>query len=98
VAYSQKQCLNVIQINSNKKVHKFSVHLFRNILRWIFVGMFLTVELSAHVRALWRFLVMFYPPATPRRDKSRQKLKHFIEHLPTWRCSSHPYWFSLRIL
>jgi hypothetical protein len=35
---------------------------------------------SAHVRAIWWFLLTLYPPATPRRDHRRQKNLTFSRH------------------
>jgi len=42
-------------------LYKFSVH-DSDVLRWISVGLLPTEKPAAHVTALWRFLVMFYPP------------------------------------
>jgi len=52
------------------KAYKFIAHLRSDVLSWISEGLFPPEELLAHVTALWRLLVTFYPPTGTRTGKN----------------------------
>jgi len=55
------------------KVYKFSVIFLSDL-----------TDTSAHVTALWRFIVKFHPPATLCGGPEQAKLNFTVELLPTW--------------